>query len=313
MPLQAGVPTDGDEKHTYLKRVRIAVNSELRDSINSRDQFDFIFPLSSVFENIASIELVDYNISGSHQRTFRDVAPVNNTISVTLGTVSGPVLNFDVTLTPQTQSTPYTQAQLAAQLTIDLNTAMDATGDAYYNTAVFEWVVTTLATTNAKGVANALNFAVVDTHTVVEVGATFNFGQPPIGGAAVVLGFPDENTSAFTVGATVYNYPVPSFAPTLIVDRYIDVFVGEFIEHSPVARVFITNDTDFKRNKWSVQAPRLLTDPIRRLDKLSVRLTLPGGRKPLRYIKGGIDLIFELLIVSNEATLPPWLIQTLAI
>lgn len=310
MPLEHGAH---GRDETYLKRVRLAVNSELRESA-SNSQFDFVFELPSVFEHVASIELVDYNVSHSHQRTFRDTAPANNSVTVHLASTSGAPqsLTFKVTFSSQTRDTAPTISELASQLTSEFNAAMDAQAHAYFTTAGTPWEITELVTTNVMGVCNALDFHIYDNINNLPIAATFLFGSVPAGSSAVVLGFADADTSVFTLGGTTHYYPVPSFIPTLVVDRYMDVFIDQFPELHPVARIFLTDDTNYTSSLLSIRDVRLLTTPVPRLEKLSIRLRLPNNRIPLSYIAKGVDLVFELLLVSSENQLPPWVNQQLA-
>ena len=308
MPLEHGA--HGSDE-TYLKRVRIAVDSELR---TSGDQFDFVFELPSIYEHVASIELVDHNVSHSHQRTFRDTAPANNCVTVHLESTAGPPqsLTFKMTFAPYTRDTAPTTTGLAAQLTTEFNATMDAQAHVYFNSTDTPWVITEKVATNVMGVCNALDFYIYDNNLGIPVAATFLFGSVPADSAAMVLGFPDADTSVFAVGGTTYYYPVPSFVPTLVVDRYMDVFVDQFPELRPVARIFLTDDTNYTSSLLAIKDVRLLTTPVPRLEKLSIRLRLSNNRIPLSYIAKGVDLIFEILLVSSETQLPSWVNQQLA-
>ncbi len=309
MPLEHGAH---GSKETYLKRVRVAVDSELRAS---GSQFDFTFELPSTYEHVASIELVDYNVSHSHQRTFRDTAPANNCVTVHLESTSGPPeeLTFKVTFSSQTRDTAPTTAEFASQLTSEFNAAMNAQSHSYFNIAGdVVWTITEQVTTNVMGVCNALDFLIYDNNNGIPVAATFLFGSVPADSAAMVLGFTDADTSVFTIGGTTYYYPVPSFIPTLVVDRYMDVFIGQFPELHPVARIFLTDDTNYTSSLLAIRDVRLLTTPVPRLEKLSIRLRLANNRIPLSYIAKGVDLVFELLLVSSETQLPSWVNQQLA-
>ena len=310
MPLEHGAH---GSKDTYLKRVRIPVNSELRES-TSNSQFDFVFELPSTYEHVASIELVDYNVSHSHQRTFRDIAPANNTVTVHLASTAGAPqsLTFKVTFTPYTRDTAPTITELATQLTSEFNEAMDAQTHAYFNSTDTPWVITEKVTTNVMGVCNALDFYIFDITNTLPVAATFLFGSVPTDSAAMVLGFTDSDTSVFTVDGTTYYYPIPSFIPTLVVDRYMDIFIDQFPELRPLARIFLTDDTNYTSSLMAIKDVRLLTTPVPRLEKLTIRLRLPNNRIPMSYIAKGVDLVFELLLVSSENELPLWVDQQLA-
>jgi hypothetical protein len=308
MPLEHGPPSGA----VYLRRVRVAVDPEERDRGRSADQFDFVVPLREPLQNVVSIELVDYNVRQTLQTTFRD--GVNNRADVYMeDTATGlQTLSFTVSFSEYVRDAQRSATTLAAQLTSELNEQMDAQGHAYFNTGnTVVWTVSVLAAANARGVSQALLFTVEEGAVADTVIARFLFGSGAsrVASAAPVLGFADEDTDVFAAGGTTYYTPVPGFLPQVTPDRYLDVFVEQAPELAPVARVFLTDDANFERQRGAVKRARFLVDPIRRLDQLRVRLTLPDGSRPVAPLAAGVDLVFELLAVAAEDSLPPWLQQ----
>ena len=107
----------------------------------------------------------------------------------------------------------------------------------------------------------------------------------------------------------------------LIPFRYIDISVDE-ANIKPIARVFFQSP---QATDSSVGGPgvdptylqpfdkglnsRLLTDPIDKMDRITVKLELPGGRDPSFYGDASHQLTFELLSVVPAQQCSNWLTQ----
>lgn len=314
MPLDHG-SSAGEQ---YLRRVRIMVDPEERDFDRSEDQFDFVFPLNNTYEHVASIELVDYNVRQTLQTWFTDVVPANNWVDIYVEDVATGLetLNFSVEFTPSVRDGVRTLVDLALQIQTELNQQMDAQGHAYFNTAnAVIWRVDASELGNVNGVAGALIYSIRIGPVPDTIIANFLFGTGANRhrSAARIMGFTDEDTAVFTVGVTTYYNPVPNFIPVMVDDRYLDVIVHQAEEYKPLARIYLTDDTNFERQKLAVKRTRFLTNSIKRLQELSISLRLPGGRKPIYTVGKGVDLIFELLLVASENHVPEWLNQNISL
>lgn len=310
MPLQSS-HAHGKE---YIRRVRVYVDPDERDRGASRSQFSFIFPLKNIYENVIACELVDYTVRSRLQRTFVEETgglPGNNMVDIHMEDVATglEVLDFTLVIPPETFTAPL------ASLTSLLNTQMDAQGHAYHNTGNgVVWTVTTLDTQNAKGQDGALQFKVerLATPDTIEASFLFGSGTNRRNSAAAVLGFePGVDTAPFTdaLGTTWY-YPVPDYTTTVTPFRHLNVFVREFPELAPLATIALTSTTDYSVNRQETpHNTRLLTEPVATLDQLRVDLTLPDGRFPTTEQCGAVDLVFDLLMLSPETSVPRWLKQ----
>jgi len=63
--------------------------------------------------------------------------------------------------------------------------------------------------------------------------------------------------------------------------RYIDVFVDEFRDFSPFARIYIDPELDSVVRNNTSQPTRLLWKPLRRLNTISVEIKLPNRQYPI--------------------------------
>jgi len=299
----------------YLKRTRIFIDPDERTT-DSKDQFEFVLPLDNLYENVAAIELVNYNIRGSLQTTFveqQERFPGNNIVDISLTDVATnlQVLDFSVVLSPAGYKNV---EEMAKDLTLQFNTQMDAQGHAFFNSSnnVF-WTITENTSVNAYNVDHTLDFKIEENLVADTIQATFLFasGTNRDNNASLPLGFTNEDTAVFTVAPTTYYTPQPQFRPELFTFRYVDISIREFPELKPVARVYLTDKEYYSKGNTTVAAVRLLTEPVKEMEEMRVVITLPGGRKPPIEVCSGVDLTFDLIQVSNEVRIPSWTNQLL--
>jgi hypothetical protein len=294
----------------YVKRARVFIDPDDRDT-RSKDQFDFVAPLDNLYEHVTAIELVNYNIRGTLQKTFveeENKFPGNNVVDIHLEDVATglEVLDFAVTINPA----GYTTADdMAAALTLQFNAQMDAQAHLFFNSSnsVF-WTITENTSVNGNNVDQALDFKIEENHTAGTVQANFLFssGANKRNNASLPLGFDEVDTSVFTVGATTYYTPQPEYRPEFFVFRYMDINIKEFNEFKPLARIFLTNENLYTKCETTVSGTRILTEPVKHLQEMRIKITLKGGRKPPIEICSGVDLTFDLLQISRETQVPSW-------
>jgi hypothetical protein len=290
----------------YIKRSRIFINPDDRIVTQSKDQFDYTIALDTLYENVTSIELVNYNIRSSLQKTFMEEdgrLPANNLVDLHLEDVATglEVLDFSVEIPPVGYNDATT---MATALTTLFNDQMDAEGHAFFNTTnTVVWTVAVNIDINVSDIDQALTFTIEEGGTPNTIIRDFLFatGENTKNNASVPLGFPMDLDSSIE----------PTFRPELFPFRYVDVFIKEFNEHSPVARIFLTNDVLFVKKRTTVANTRLLTEPRRRLEEMHVQMYLPRKRKPPIEVCDGVDLVFELLQISPEPHIPSWVDQQL--
>lgn len=309
MPLEStGAP--GEQ---YIRRVRIHVDPDERDRTRSKSQFSFLYPLNNLYEKVIGIELVDYNVRSGIQRTFVEregQIPGNNKVDIHMEDVATglQVLDFTLTIPSETLSDPLNN------LSGYLNDQMDAQGHAFHNTgAGVLWTVTTETDPNPLGQDSTLQFQVEAGAVANTIEANFLFGTGANVGdsAAEVLGFPAGVDTAVFVDATgtIQYYPIPTHQPTAYPFRYLTVNVREFPELKPLATIFLTDNTSYSLSREGMHRTRLLHDPVKRMEEMRIDLTLADGRSPVTEFCSGVDLVFELLLVAPETTVPGWVEQ----
>jgi hypothetical protein len=64
-------------------------------------------------------------------------------------------------------------------------------------------------------------------------------------------------------------------------------------------------------NNSKEKQTRLLVDPVRRMDKMRIKVTLRDGRDPVEFYRAGVDLVFDLLLIAPETNIPEYVNQRL--
>lgn len=307
MPLQAL------DAQSYIRRTRLLVNSDQR-ATSSNSQFDFVFELPSPFEKVIGLEMVGYNMKRDVQQTFYpDQGFFKGNLFIDVYMDRANALDTPYYFTIELAPRDYTDlADLQADLQAALNDTMDAGGHPTFNTGFISWTVTSATTRGVTMIYYELNNS--------SYFGQFLFGSGPNAhrSAAKVLGFVegvDSNAyveyDAGLFGTGFYNTPQTTSFVALAPWRYIDVHIDEFPELKPVARIPFFDATTTLYERSDASAPRLLEQPVKRLDSMRFRLTLPDGRPPLERSLGGYDLVFDVLTLSPETGIPAWVQQKL--
>jgi hypothetical protein len=126
-----------------------------------------------------------------------------------------------------------------------------------------------------------------------------------------ILGFDKEDVGgAATVAGESVFWPVPKRYLNLYPYRYVDFTLDEIPELRPLERVYLTTLYDYRRHTQNIARPRLLRGPSpRRLDRLTLRARLAGGRRPNLYCGRGYNLVIDFVLLAPETDVPEW-VQT---
>lgn len=305
-----------DEPH-YLNRWRVFLSSEDRSNLAEADSlFNARFDLGQYRGLLLGVELIGHNIPRSFSPTF--VADRLDGVTVIPGNI---MLDIEITNGVQTLVFAATLnegvfgavAPMAAMITAAINTAMDATGDVNFTSALTPFSVTVANAGEMARllVANGGGGAIVFT---LLFGTGANADRSPV----EVMGY---GSGADAVSALVGGTPV-SFSTgyvNLSPFRWVDVMLPQFQEHRPTARIMLAcNDSaDFGKpttNDDTRHGLRLLKDnPTSKLSELRVRLDFDRGVRPLpEYTQQDWDLTFELTILTPDLDVPGWLQQSIA-
>lgn len=94
--------------------------------------------------------------------------------------------------------------------------------------------------------------------------------------------------------------------------RYIDVNVKEAEEFKPLKRIYTTDNIYYGtvRNDPSITRTRLLSSqPIKRLKKMNITITLEGGVVPPVFQGLDHEITFTVFSIANETFVPEWVSQ----
>lgn len=321
------MPLFQPEGNHYLKRTRVYVDTDDRDQARSKSQFDFVIELNALFENVVSLELVDYNIKRDLQQTFMSANGRfggNTKIDVFMddtATFSNPY-SFTVTIPPRDYATV---TELASDLQTLLNNTMDAGGNAFHNTgSSVSWTVTAVPTVinpDGNDRIDSLRFDVEQGAGSNTIFAQFKFftGDNSADSAGYTLGFPEgSDSNPYIVrdlgGGAIITFAVPTVSEQVKLTnrRYVDIYSDQFPELKPISRISLEDDIDTVQNFDANDKPRLLTNPVKRLQDLRIRMVLPpDDRPPLENSIGGFDLVFDILQVRGDINIPQWVKQGL--
>lgn len=196
-----------------------------------------------------------------------------------------------------------------------LDIEMDRLGDATFSTSNGWNFVVTEGQVFPSGRYGNIHIELRDTNvantaTVQFLGATgANAGSQ----AFKVFGFEEgfDTPATQTINGTLYTALIPERYINLFPYRYIDVSFDEIPELQPHTRFWNTSSLDYKRNEWAVEKPRLLTDPPRRIERLTSRLRVQNGLLPNEITFKSWNFTFDIIQVSPETEVPPWVEQFL--
>ena len=327
----------------YVKRTRVFVNSDEKNPSNSRGPFDYSFDVAEPIQNVVSIELTGWNIDGEVYSTFvgryNSVAPLANPNDQTRSIIPG-ASTIDVELEDETGT---------VFLVVNMNVEMglgeisstgivleDATAllnvlNATFITQLGRVGNATFSNANTVGqfledTAGRIYFVAYRVGILVPLRSRFLFRTGPGASdqASRPLGFPPVDTPRVTaltatpgVGSGLNYVVVGSHYYNLQPWRYINVYVDEMSNNfEPVARIFYHRETGLANSNPANRRPfnidnrsRLLQEPLRRLDRLSIRLTLDDDKRLAEFLDTGHQLTFDVLSLAQEPTVPGWVDQ----
>jgi hypothetical protein len=194
--------------------------------------------------------------------------------------------------------------EIAAAMQQAIPLALDAESHAVLNTT--NYTVNVGIDTDNRFFFNMHRVGVPATQATVQM--LFKTGINKTDSMHRVLGFPQENTSIDATTSGVQAVCSINTEPY----RFIDIEIGEVPRFKPFARLFISGEADeFKRPLDTPEQVRLLTDPLRRLSRLRIKLILPDNKSPNHEIVTAHDLAFEILSLEPVSCTPNWVNQKL--
>jgi hypothetical protein len=323
------MPLQDIETQSYIKRTRVYISNDERDPDTSKGPYEYTVNLQEEIQNVTSIELVGWNIpryltasflgrytqsvlpyaSNSNPRgdtpgtSIADVFIVNETATATLSFV----LDMEL-VTPTLPALPVSYAgrkmtidQITAAFQQAIPLALDAAGHATLNTT--NYTLNIGVDTNNRFFFNMHRIGLPATQASVQF--LLATGDNKEDSFHRLLGLPKTDT---TIDPSTSGIQSPcAIEPEPY--RYIDIEIKQAPKFRPFARIFTSGDIqgdEFKRQVNTPENVRLFTDPVRRLDKLSIKLRLQDDKAPNHEILTGHDLTFEILSIAPTDVLPVW-------
>lgn len=295
MPFQPGQPG----KEAYVLDEDVLIDSEV-DRQDGETNTDFTVILPKVINNVIAAEVSEVEINRATVGAFSLEKWIDVTIYMDPLDGSDPTpFTFSAEIPPlDGTSTPNEMADIVA---LAMNNAVRAAftdgnwleflGTA--STADFT-TISILAQYDDSGpgipentnAAQTLGFALG--HLCLEMDLNFGTGAHADESIARIIGFTpgvDVKVFAFTIGfppfSISYYFEFNGTEPVIPTPYpYLDFFIDEMPEFQPFFRFYPPNST-YTRRQLLPGRSRILSNPIRRLDKLRIRIRHQGGITPL--------------------------------
>lgn len=315
----------------YLNRKRLFIDADQRDTGLSESIWNGTYILNDFYTKIQSIELVSYNIPRFIMPTFVETSTDSN------GNVIQGNNKLDIRLAdvPETQSLTFTVTfppgryesidDLKAIIPDLFESTMDAQGDPFFNTGAGVSFTTPVPGFTTAAQSMEIVSEIGGNNELITMEFLFGSGTNSDQSVWNVFGFlHDQDNGGYQlvnpgnalVAPFILYDPVPDSAATITPYRYVDIYIDEAPELSPVARVFMTDEKtsngNYTTNDWIQNKPRLLKDlPIRKMNTITIRLVFENNIVPVEEFQCGYDLIFDLVLLVPEQTIPCWTKQQL--
>jgi hypothetical protein len=305
----------------YLRCQRVYINTDNKDPVRSRSNFDMVLDLPELYENVQSVELVSWMVPF-------DISPTifvdNELLDVTFAEENGDE-RISATLTIPRGG--YTAQTLLDMLVLLMTNWLENLGNDHYytrtprpgqilsrtdtvfTTGIQDGKIWMTALRDLRDVSDAPDFTLVDQELPIDF--QFLFGSGPNAGSplATTLGMtPDTDTYLGEVAGIRISGPRGVAFPVLSMHRSVDVFVDD-VDYQ-VARVPLTR-ADFVSKRFVHTKFRLLDTPIRHTQEIRARLRFSDGSEPATLSTNGYDLVFDYLLLSPETCIPRWVRQQL--
>lgn len=331
----------------YIRRTRVFVDSAQRNTLRSRGPFDYTFDVDEEIQNVVAIELVGWNFNSLYASTFlgrynttaptsagdivRSVTPALHTFDILIedeNSVESIILQADMEQIVPTLI-PISQALYALN---DRTDVRSITGLYFQFVFVFLFLnsgltITPIDTTmrieeSSTGQLEMMFFRTAGPFEPMPSFFMFKSGPTADDNAGKSLGFietTDTTLPALTtttgIGSGTNYVATSEFLINQQPLRYVDVTVKEVEEDfTPLARVYLNRITDvneYIRPSNEGMNTRLLTNPVRRLDRLSINVTIGDNYRLSENIPQSHQLTFDVLSIAQIPSVPTWLSQRL--
>lgn len=276
------MPLQNDFAEDFVQVSVVHVSSEDAVAIDN-DSNDIKFRLTRAFNNVVAIELESYHVpinmfsqfSGSNYLDFRLQNPDINGGAAKEFSVALPVI-------PIVYNSPtWPTADLLSILYESINKAILKDPDFGSRVDVVPIVNPNKLT---EFICRTFPFAPVFP-ALNSTQCTFLFGTGPNKNAscARILGFDDVDVAFvdITFGTDTYKFAQSLLPAQINKFRYVDIHLEEATEFHPFYRIFLPTVRSLSTSSSETSSRvRLLTEPVKKLEALTISMRLPGGVKP---------------------------------
>lgn len=331
----------------YIRRTRVFVDSADRNESRSRGPFDYTFDVGDEIQNVVAIELVGWNFNSLYSSTFlgrynttaptssgdtvRSVRPGAHTFDILIedeNNINSILLQSDMEQIVPTL-VPISQAWYALKDPTDVRSLIGM---------YFQFVFVFLFQNSGLGITPVNTTMRIEENTLGQLQMMFfrtggldpmpsyfmnKSGPTADDNAGRTAGFIDNKDAPTTatlstttgIGSGTNYVATSDFLINQQPFRYINVHVKEVEEDfSPLARVYLNRITDINeyiRPCNEGMNTRLLTNPVRRLDRMSILITLDQGYRLSGNFPQSHQLTFDVLSIAQAPIIPHWVGQRL--
>lgn len=333
MPLKI-LPTDG-----YIKRHLVLVDSKNRVPERSKGPYDYSVDVPEEIQNVVGLEIVGWNFNSLISPTFvgrYDTFFANKDPSQTPSVIPG-IKTFELEIFNETSTasvvlpvdlenlisvSPLSFTNMRSKIAHAVQESLDGALGQYGNAAVNNTNTTIFATITSVNSAPRLGIVAYRSAAPNDpLPATIRFTdtiEDAEDRAMLPLGFRrgDVQVAEYKTNPVIVLGPAYEILSPFEVNemplRYIDVFVRQTEgTYSPQDRINLVGDTDAATYAIGDKKPlmRILTDPIRRLERLDIRLQFPQGVRIPESLNINHQLSFEVLSLEQSTSVPSYVKQ----
>ena len=296
-------------KH-YIQGARVFIDSDDRESTIDpfNTQYDVLVNLNNGFDNVVGLDLSSWNIPYDTVPVFFETTTSqhaqNNLLDVYLENVPFThSVSFTVTLVGSGYgSTDALGKSVCSQINGAL-IILNAGGGTFTNVDSFIYTVDSdgrlLITAPAAQPAGVTR-------------CQFLFGSGPSAGFTpyYALGFATPVDTILSVSPLISS-PLPSVPPRRVY-RSVDLGIKQ-INEFPILRRICMSGSDYNTFTYVTRNYLLLTEPLRRVDRLRMSLKLADGRTATPNAAVGFDAVLDLMLVVEDQVIPSWVKQVIRI
>lgn len=329
---------------SYLDRNLVYLSNVDRDRSRSRSAFDFSIELEEEIQDVVSIELIGYNFNTSMIPTFigkYDYITAENVAT----NARSPLAAFKTFKIRVYAPNDIDFVDLPVDMesinlpSYDYSFANAPLQFLFFSLRVGDQVDRTLAQFGNAFVNSANTTFTVDINEQLTVDFIFyrtafpnepmrsqmifdNSGFDIQDQAAGALGYENGTVVESTlstlypaVGSGINQVLTAPFGVNEQFMRYVNVYVEEAAEFSPLSRLYLTRypgGQQYNIARKDVK-PRILSNTLRRLNRLNIRMTIGDDYRIPETMPDDVQLSFEILSVKPISKLPEWVRQAFLI